>query len=265
MNELLTTRELQELLKVDRITIYRMLGQGRLQGFKVGGQWRFSRKEIEGWLDAQRDLLPLFSEDSQKASAEPSAATLPLHCMKAMQDIFAEAVDVAALTVSLGGEPLTPVSRSCEFCELVQSTERGRQRCAGSWRQSSAPRAPGDVLVYTCHAGLSYASGLVVVAGQTVAMILGGQVLFSSPEGEDWEKQCRAVADVCGIPAENLLAASRSIRVHDPKDAARLKHLLGLLATTFSSIGEERLALLGRLRRIAEISSIVGDSSQVNP
>ena len=50
MDALLTVRHLQDLLQVDRITIYRMLDDGRLRGFKVGGQWRFSRQAIEGWL-----------------------------------------------------------------------------------------------------------------------------------------------------------------------------------------------------------------------
>lgn len=47
MDDLLTTRQLQDLLRVDRITIYRMLNDGRLRGFKVGGQWRFSPREVE--------------------------------------------------------------------------------------------------------------------------------------------------------------------------------------------------------------------------
>jgi excisionase family DNA binding protein len=51
VDDLLTTRRLQELLRVDRITIYRMLNDGRLRGFKVGGQWRFSRRKIEAWLE----------------------------------------------------------------------------------------------------------------------------------------------------------------------------------------------------------------------
>ncbi len=50
VDDLLTTKQLRDLLQVDRITIYRMLYDGRLHGFKVGGQWRFSRQEIEAWL-----------------------------------------------------------------------------------------------------------------------------------------------------------------------------------------------------------------------
>jgi excisionase family DNA binding protein len=50
VEDLLTARQLQDLLKVDRITIYRMLGDGRLTGFKVGGQCRFSWWQIETWF-----------------------------------------------------------------------------------------------------------------------------------------------------------------------------------------------------------------------
>jgi excisionase family DNA binding protein len=53
LEELLTTRQLQDLLQVDRVTIYRMLADGRLRGFKVGGQWRLPRRQIEAWLQAQ--------------------------------------------------------------------------------------------------------------------------------------------------------------------------------------------------------------------
>ena len=38
MPNLLTAKEVQELLSVDRTTIYRMLKDGRLKGVKVGNQ-----------------------------------------------------------------------------------------------------------------------------------------------------------------------------------------------------------------------------------
>ena len=47
MADLLTTNQVQTLLKVDRTTIYRMVEQGRLPAIRVGKQWRFSRPEIE--------------------------------------------------------------------------------------------------------------------------------------------------------------------------------------------------------------------------
>lgn len=37
----LTARDVQDLIRVDRSTIYRMAESGRLPAIKVGRQWRF--------------------------------------------------------------------------------------------------------------------------------------------------------------------------------------------------------------------------------
>ena len=43
MDDLLTTREVQGLLSVDRMTMYRILKNGRLHGIKIRRQGRFHR------------------------------------------------------------------------------------------------------------------------------------------------------------------------------------------------------------------------------
>ena len=53
MDDLLTTRQLTDLLQLDRTTIYRMLNDGRLPAVRVGGQWRFSRQAIEALMQGK--------------------------------------------------------------------------------------------------------------------------------------------------------------------------------------------------------------------
>ena len=48
--EILTVKELAEYLKLNPITIYRMVQKGCLPGFKVGGDWRFKKDSIERWI-----------------------------------------------------------------------------------------------------------------------------------------------------------------------------------------------------------------------
>ena len=48
--ELLTMQQAIELLKTTRATFYRWLRSGRIQGMKVGRQWRFERGEIRRFL-----------------------------------------------------------------------------------------------------------------------------------------------------------------------------------------------------------------------
>ena len=57
MDELITTKQVQDLLQVDRITIYRMLKDGRLKGVKVGKQWRFQTQEIEDLVSGGTEEL----------------------------------------------------------------------------------------------------------------------------------------------------------------------------------------------------------------
>lgn len=48
-DQIFTIRELSDHLRVHPTTIYRLLRQGRLPGFRVGSNWRFSREAIEHW------------------------------------------------------------------------------------------------------------------------------------------------------------------------------------------------------------------------
>jgi len=46
--------ELAEYLRLQKQTIYNWLSQGKLSGIKVGGVWRFSRKDVDNWLRSRK-------------------------------------------------------------------------------------------------------------------------------------------------------------------------------------------------------------------
>jgi excisionase family DNA binding protein len=48
--EVLTIRELADLLKINEKTAYKLAAGGKIPGFKVGGSWRFERQEIADWI-----------------------------------------------------------------------------------------------------------------------------------------------------------------------------------------------------------------------
>lgn len=54
--DLITIKEVAEYLKVAEKTVYRMSAEGRIPAYKVGGSWRFRRKEIEQWFEKQRNI-----------------------------------------------------------------------------------------------------------------------------------------------------------------------------------------------------------------
>lgn len=252
---LLTVRQLQELLQVDRITIYRMLGDGRLQGFKVGGQWRFSRQAIDSWLqEKQADLEVLEPSSEADDPFSPSAEALPLSCIRAIQDIVAQAVGVGVVTTKIDGTPLAAVANCCEFCDRILSSEAGRQRCIASWQASLVTL--GKAQPTTCHAGLCYISGRVEVQGRLLAVAHAGQYLNQAPENETWSDRIRELAADCDLNIQDLRQALNRVPVFDADRQQQLIGLLQKMAATFSEIGEERLALLNRLQRIAEITQL---------
>jgi excisionase family DNA binding protein len=53
-DEILTLPELAQLLKVAEKTVYTMAQKGELPAFKVGGQWRFRRDDIDAWIERQK-------------------------------------------------------------------------------------------------------------------------------------------------------------------------------------------------------------------
>lgn len=65
-NEVLKVKNVASLLKVGEKTIYTMAQSGELPAFKVRGQWRFSRKDIDTWIEQQKHITKDFGEEDQK-------------------------------------------------------------------------------------------------------------------------------------------------------------------------------------------------------
>ncbi len=64
-DRILTVKELSEYLRVHPTTIYRLLKQERLPGFRVASGWRFSRAAIERWEREQAEKRALRDEEDK--------------------------------------------------------------------------------------------------------------------------------------------------------------------------------------------------------
>jgi len=53
---ILSVKEVAELLSVSEKTIYRMIKDETIPCFRVGGQWRFDRREISSWIEDTREF-----------------------------------------------------------------------------------------------------------------------------------------------------------------------------------------------------------------
>lgn len=51
MENVLTIRELADMLKINEKTVYKLVADSKIPGFKVGGSWRFDRAVIMKWIE----------------------------------------------------------------------------------------------------------------------------------------------------------------------------------------------------------------------
>lgn len=56
-DEILTLPEVAILLKVAEKTVYTMAQRAEIPAFKVRGQWRFKRVDLDSWIESQKASL----------------------------------------------------------------------------------------------------------------------------------------------------------------------------------------------------------------
>lgn len=254
MTDLLTTKELQAILSVDRTTIYRMAESGRLPAVKVGGQWRFPRQQIDGWL-RQHAPSPISAQPALASSWVDGAAAdlFPLECVQLIQDSFADALGVMILATDLGGQPITQPSNACGLYTAAETSPVARQRCLELWAKIASEPSLAPRFVES-HLGLLCARGLIRVGSEIKAMLVVGGI---APQ--DWPPDAQQIERI----AAELALSPDLVREHidqvhrlDPSAQARVLPFVQRIADILAHIAQERLELAGRLQRIAEISRL---------
>jgi excisionase family DNA binding protein len=248
MSDLLTSKQVQDLLQVDRVTIYRMLNDGRLTGVKIGNQWRFPKADI--------DRLMGIETTEKEPEPEFSAITdFPSDCVQKVQEIFAGILGVGAVTVSTNGDPLTEPSYSNPFCRLILSTPEGRAACQSSWRKI-AQKKTGNIPLGTCHAGLSYMRSEIHSDEKIAAWLVSGQFRIAGLAEPISDDELLRLADRFKIPLSKLRKAEQQIPELKTSQLEKVQEWTPKVAHTVQSILCERSDLVNRLKHIAEISTI---------
>jgi excisionase family DNA binding protein len=244
MVDLLTVRQVQDILQVDRITIYRMLQDGRLRGSKIGQQWRFTRQEVER----------LVTSDPQPSAASPSPtgdSTFPVHCIQTVQDLFSNVSRLGALVVTPDGKPITRVSNACSLCELVLNSANGSIMCQSCW--SKAGQRNNRL---TCHAGLHYLTAPVLDGDEVVAIFLVGGFYDASDSPTTKEEQLLSLSQTTGLPLEELRRAALSVPVIDEIHRAEVQAWPRQAVNAVQSILQERTQFMQRLQQIANLTQL---------
>lgn len=212
----LTTTDITDLLRIDKSTVYRMAEDGRLEGVRVGRQWRFPADQFDD----------LFAPRSNGWSA-----ALDLVKAEALAGLFAELYDVMVVVTDLDGTPLLPVIHPNAYMDLLQRQPSVVERCTTEWREMASEPALAPRL-RPSHLGFICARAYVRSRDRLVAMIVAGGI---APEA--WpppDDRLAAIAADAGLPVDDLRATTGSVTRMDSATKAEMLDALSVLARHLS-------------------------------
>lgn len=129
---------------------------------------------------------------------------------------WAEATGLATVAVGIDGKYISECYNFTDFCiKLTRGSSKGCARCEKCDREGEG--------VYHCHAGLIDFGLPLVVNGEKVGSVIGGQVLPGSPD----EEKFRQVARDIGVDEEQYIEALRKVKVRSESAIKASAELLG--------------------------------------
>jgi excisionase family DNA binding protein len=257
MAELLTTNQVQELLSVDRTTIYRMVQSGQLPAIRIGKQWRFARTEIEIWLRSQ-SASGAMAGGTARASA-PTADTarladlLPLPSVQMVQDALAETLGVMIVVTDMEGRPVTSVSNACGLYETVIGNAEAAERCIQGWQRLAGGLTLEPKFTHS-ELGLLCSHGLIRSGNELKGMVFLGGI---APEG--WPpspEEIDVIAAHYGLDSECVRNSIQAVHRLDKPDRDRALAFVQRMADICSHMLEDWGSLHRRLQAIASLTTL---------
>lgn len=157
--------------------------------------------------------------------------------LQKIQDAFANATGMAALTVDLDG-PVTQLSNPTDFCmNLTRGCPKGAERCNRCDLQGGEEAGrTGRPAVYYCHGGLMDFAAPILLGRRQIGSMIGGQVLPQPPD----EAKFRAIAREIGVDEDEYIRALSKIRIVPKKTIEASAHLLYTMANELSAMGYQK-------------------------
>lgn len=135
---------------------------------------------------------------------------------------WAKATGLATVAVGSNGEYISECYNFTDFCiKLTRGSKEGCARCEKCDREGQG--------VYYCHAGLLDFAIPLVVEGQTMGSVIGGQVLPENPD----EEKFRQVAREIDVDEDEYIKALHKVNIRTEEEIKASAQLLGDVLNNF--------------------------------
>ncbi len=165
---------------------------------------------------------------------------------------WATATGLATVAVDADGEYISQCYNFTDFCiKYTRGSKEGLRRCMKCDREGNG--------VYHCHAGLIDFGIDLVVKGEKLGSVIGGQVLPEEPDEEAFRKIAREI----GVDEETYIKALQKVNVRTEESINAAANLLGQVLNEFINAEFERKyvrsIVVGLKEGVEKTSSIVGE------
>lgn len=198
--------------------------------------------------------------------------------LQEIQDRFSDATGLATITIDYAGKPITKYSNFSKFCSKVRSSHDCVHECLRSDAHGGIEAArTGKPYVYKCPFGLVDFAIPIVVNGQYVGSILGGQVKVPDEETED----VKYITNQAVIENDEIRAEFENIPVMPFKKIQANADLMftvsnyivekAMLHITQEELNNKNVKLMEEIKARTELQKALKDSeikvlqSQINP
>jgi excisionase family DNA binding protein len=109
----LTTEEVLDYLQVNLRTVYRLIKAGKIPAVRVGRQWRFRKRDLDVWLEAQRTQSerPAGRQPRPLEGASSRARVLVVDDEDAIRDLLSRTLALADYEVDSAPDGRTAIDR----------------------------------------------------------------------------------------------------------------------------------------------------------
>lgn len=154
-------------------------------------------------------------------------------------DNFALGFNCAAVSVGRNGEEFTKPSYYRPFCaNYIHASDIGDARCAACHKEfGQKAAAMNRPYISTCHAGLIDFSAPVLIEGELIGTILGGQILSSPAD----ETKIRKVAEDINVSSDSLIEAANQIDIVPQKTIEAAAEVLYIVVNALAQNGYNRI------------------------
>lgn len=189
---------------------------------------------------------------------------IDLDFLQNFQDSFSKSLNIAIIMVDDKG-PITKPSNFTDFCiRYTRGSELGYKKCNECDIQAGkAASKEGKPIIYDCHAGLTDFAVPIMLNGNHIASILGGQVLTREPD----ENQFRKTGNKLGIDEDLYIEELKKIKILSKEQVQSTADLLFIFSNYISELASKNFELKIKSKRellIRKVTENIRSSLDIN-